>query len=638
LLRKICAMVRKRLDVALVALLLGLALISAAMVGTFLLFRSEQRADLSVVRTLQGQERLNSLLTRAQEALLGESGYLVSGDARFVGRYRDARDKLYVELGALRNHFANEPGQFAMAEQLDRCWRTRLSQTDTRFALADSGRVDEARRSLRAVLDRPISDRCRAIVVEMKEVEARQFAVQRYAADRQATLLSIWLLICATAVMAYAMRSTRKAFGTARNASIARDQLLNANSRLHEEAASREVAETQLRQMQKMDSIGQLTGGIAHDFNNMLAIVIGSLDLARRRIDKDVKRAQEHIDSAMAGAQRAAQLTSQLLAFGRRQPLTPTALDASQLLRRLSELLRRTIGGNVDFQVDPAAGLWPIHADAGQLESALINLCVNARDAMPEGGELVVRTANVKLDRSYAKSHPDVAPGDYVRIAVHDSGTGMLDEVRERAFEPFFTTKGLGKGSGLGLSQVYGFVKQSGGHVAIESESGRGTTVCLYLPRYAGKIAEIETWRAGPETRLPAARDSEIILVVDDEDKVRQLAVDALRELGYIVIQAPGGEAALGLLESQPRVDLLLTDVLMPGMSGSQLAAHVEQIRPEIRLLYMSGYPSDGIVSDGMLADGVALLPKPFTVAQLAVRVREMLDDKADVTAASGLM
>ncbi|MDV3455450.1 response regulator [Sphingomonas sp. HF-S4] len=626
-------MATKRWDVALVALLLGLALISAAMVGTLLLFRAEQRADASVVRTLQVQERLNSLLTRAQEALLGESGYLVSGDTRFVGRYREARDRLYVELGELRRHVADDAGQLSAAAQLDRCWRSRLSQTDRRFLLMEAGQADAARRSIRTVLDRPITDRCRKIVVAMKGEAARQFDQQREAADRQATLLSIWLLICATAVMAFAMRSTRKALATARNASIARDQLLNANSRLHEEAASREVAENQLRQMQKMESIGQLTGGIAHDFNNMLAIVIGSLDLARRRIEKDVKRAQEHIESAMSGAQRAAQLTSQLLAFGRRQPLAPTALDASQLLRRLSELLRRTIGGNVDFQVDPAPGLWPVHADAGQLESALVNLCVNARDAMPEGGTLVVRTANVKLDRAYAKSHPDVGPGDYVSITVQDSGAGMLDEVRERAFEPFFTTKGPGKGSGLGLSQVYGFVKQSGGHVAIESEPGRGTRVCLYLPRYEGKVAEVESWRAGPETRLPAAQDSEIVLVVDDEDKVRQLAVDALRELGYIVIQAPGGEAALSLLEDQPRIDLLLTDVLMPGMSGPQLAAQVERARPEIRLLYMSGYPSDGIVSDGMLTDGVALLPKPFTIAQLAARVREVLDDKAPAAA-----
>jgi signal transduction histidine kinase/CheY-like chemotaxis protein/uncharacterized protein (UPF0297 family) len=622
-------MASKRFDVGRVALLSGLALLFAAMVGTFLLVRAEQRADIVVVETLQVEERLNTLITRAQEALLGESGYLLSGDVRFIDRYAHAREQLYVEVSALMRQVADDSLQAMTARRLDRCWRSRLALTDRRLALARSGRMEDARHSIREVLDRPITDRCRAIVLDMKAEEARQFDVHRKTADRQATLLSAWLLLCAAAVMAFALRSTLRALSTARNASVARDQLLNANARLHEEAASREAAETQLRQLQKMESIGQLTGGIAHDFNNMLAIVIGSLDLARRRLEQDVKRAQEHIDSAMSGAQRAAQLTSQLLAFGRRQPLAPSAFDASQLIRRLSELLRRTIGGKVDFQVEPATGLWPIYADVGQLESALVNLCVNARDAMAEGGKLVVSTANAKLDRAYVTSHPDVTPGDYVRISVRDSGAGMPAEVRERAFEPFFTTKATGKGTGLGLSQVYGFVKQSGGHVAIESEPGQGTAIHLYLPRHKGKVAETESWQTGPETRLPAARDSEIVLVVDDEDRVRQLAVDALRELGYIVLQAPGGEAALALLEGQPRVDLLLTDVLMPGMRGSELAAQVEALRPEIKLLYMSGYPSDGIVSDGMVADGVALLPKPFTIAQLAVRVRQALDEKA---------
>ncbi|ATY32337.1 response regulator [Sphingomonas psychrotolerans] len=619
-------MVSKRPDIGRVAILSGLALICAAMVGTFFLFRAEQRADMVMVQTLQVQERLNSLVTRAQEALLGESGYLLAGDERFVARYTQAREKLHLELAALIRQMAADPAQVMAARQLDHCWRTRLSYTDVRFAWARSGRVEDARRSLRAVLDRPVTDRCRAIVIGMKAEGARQFEQQRAAADRQATLFSIWLLLCAAAVIAFALRSTLRALSTAHKTSVARDQLLNANARLHEEAASREAAETQLRQLQKMESIGQLTGGIAHDFNNMLAIVIGSLDLARRRVEHDVKRAQEHIDTAMSGAQRAAQLTSQLLAFGRRQPLAPSAFDASQLIRRLSELLRRTIGGKVDFQIDPASGLWPVRADVGQLESALVNLSLNARDAMIDGGKLVVSTANVKLDPAYAAMHPGVAPGDYVRITVRDSGTGMLPEVRDRAFEPFFTTKPMGKGTGLGLSQVYGFVKQSGGHAVIESESGSGTAVNLYLPRHKGKVAEVESWQAGPETRLPGARGSQIVLVVDDEDKVRQLAVDALRELGYIVLSASGGESALILLETQPRVDLLLTDVLMPGMHGTKLAAQVETLRPEIKLLYMSGYPSDGIVSDGMLADGVALLPKPFTVAQLAAKVRQVLD------------
>jgi signal transduction histidine kinase/CheY-like chemotaxis protein len=620
-------MASKRIDLARLALLSGLALLAAAMVGTFFLFRAEQKADMAVVHALQVQERLSSLVTRAQEALLGESGYLISGDPRFIGRHAASRRALYAELAVLRAQVAEHPGQMRASARLERCWRERLSYSDARFALAQSGRLEEARASLRTVIDRPTTERCRAIVVGMKAEEARLFTVRSEASERRAKLFSIWLLCCAAAVLLLALWFMRKALASARAAAAGRDELAAANARLHEEAASREAAETQLRQMQKMESIGQLTGGIAHDFNNMLAIVIGSLDLARRRIGQDAARALEHVDAAMSGAQRAAQLTAQLLAFGRRQPLAPAAIDASRLLRRLSELLRRTIGGKIDFQIDPAIGLWPIFADVGQLESALVNLCVNARDAMSGGGRLTVRTANVRLDSAYAAKHPDVAPGDYVRVSVHDTGAGMPPEIRERAFEPFFTTKGLGKGTGLGLSQVYGFVRQSGGHVAIESTEGRGTAVHLYLPRHEGAIHEgVESWTTGDDTRLCGARDSEIVLVVDDEDRVRQLAVDALRELGYIVLQAPGGEAALALLDSQPRIDLLLSDVLMPGMSGPQLAEQVAARRPEIKLLYVSGYPSEGIVEDGMVAPGVALLTKPFTVAQLAVRVRQVLD------------
>jgi signal transduction histidine kinase/CheY-like chemotaxis protein len=619
-------MVSKRFDLGRVALVSGLVLICAAVLGTFYLFRAEQRADNRVVETLYVQERLSSLTTRIQDSLLGERGYLISGRPGSAEPYREARRRLPEELGALKLHLADNPRQLEALTELVTCATDQVALMARRIALIETGQIEAARAEASEGRGKRLTDRCRAIIDRMKREEARLLDARIAAANREAKIFSLWLLLCAAGAIVLGVSFTRHSLAKARNASAGRDELAGVNARLHAEAASREVAETQLRQMQKMESIGQLTGGIAHDFNNMLAIVIGSLDLARRRIEEDAKRASEHIESAMAGAQRAAQLTSQLLSFGRRQPLAPSALDASRLIRRLSELLRRTIGGKVDFQVDPAIGLWPIFADVGQLESALVNLCVNARDAMPEGGRLSISTANAQLDRAYAETHPDVTPGEYVCITVRDSGKGMAPEIRERAFEPFFTTKALGKGTGLGLSQVYGFVKQSGGHVAIDSDAGRGTAVHLYLPRYTGKAVESDSWQAGPETRLPCAQDSEIVLVVDDEDKVLQLAVDALRELGYIVLQAEGGEAALTLIGGQPRIDLLLTDVLMAGMSGAQLAAQVEAVRPEIKLLYMSGYPSEGIVSDGMLDDGVALLAKPFTVAQLATRVRQVLD------------
>jgi CheY-like chemotaxis protein len=376
--------------------------------------------------------------------------------------------------------------------------------------------------------------------------------------------------------------------------------------------------------MQKMESIGQLTGGIAHDFNNMLAIVIGSLDLAKRRIEKDPAKAETCIDNAMQGAERAAQLTSRLLAFSRQQPLAPRVVDANRLVGGMSELLRRTIGETIRFETVLAGGLWPAFIDSGQLESAIVNLSVNARDAMPEGGKLTIETSNTHLDDEYAAQHSEVTAGQYVMVSVTDTGTGMPADVIERAFDPFFTTKGVGKGTGLGLSQVFGFVKQSGGHVKIYSEPGVGTTIKLYLPRHHGMAEVAEELAHGVD--LPQAREGEIILVVEDEDRVRQLSVDTLRELGYIVIHASNGRHALEKLDTHPHIDLLFTDVIMPEMNGRKLADAARERRPGLKVLYTTGYTKNAIVHNGMLDHDVNFLAKPFTVTQLAVKVRQVLD------------
>ena len=393
------------------------------------------------------------------------------------------------------------------------------------------------------------------------------------------------------------------------------------------EARTREIerAEAQIRQMQKMESIGQLTGGIAHDFNNMLAIVIGSLDIARRRILDDPEKAASFIDNAREGADRAASLTSRMLAFARQQPLTPVSLDANALIANMSELLRRTLGEHVRIETVLAGGLWRATADAGELENALLNLCVNARDAMPDGGKLTIETANAHLDDAYAAAHPDVAPGQYVLICVSDNGSGMTPEVIEKAFDPYFTTKQVGRGTGLGLSQVYGFIKQSGGHVKIYSEVGSGTTVKAYLPRGYGAEAgqgPVEMRRE----QVATARPGEIVLVVEDESGVRTLSVDALRELGYTVIHADGGPEGLRMLDKHPKVDLLFTDVVMPEMNGRQLADRAVARRPELKVLYTTGYTRNAVVHNGVLDPGVALLPKPFTLDQLALKVRQVLD------------
>lgn len=399
-----------------------------------------------------------------------------------------------------------------------------------------------------------------------------------------------------------------------------------ANQRLRDEAASRAAAEAQIRQMQKMEAVGLLTGGIAHDFNNMLAIVVGSLDIAKRHLMSDHEKAERFIANAMEGAQRGAQLTARLLAFSRQQPLDPRPLDTNALVRDMSDLLTRSIGENIRLETVLAPELWSTFTDASQLESAVVNLCVNSRDAMPEGGRLTLETANVTLDEAYAAANIDAKPGDYVMIAVADSGTGMAPEVIARAFDPFFTTKGTGKGTGLGLSQVYGFVRQSEGHVSIESRLGVGSTIRIFLPRYQGVLPPA----AVAARDVPAPRNNqELVLVVEDEERVRSMSVEALRNLGYTVIAADGPEHALGLVESGIAPHLLFTDVVMPGMSGRVLAERVKEKQPGIKVLFTTGYSRGAALMDGTWDRRAPLLSKPFTVEQLAAKIRNALDTPA---------
>jgi len=390
------------------------------------------------------------------------------------------------------------------------------------------------------------------------------------------------------------------------------------------EGRRRSEAQGQVRQLQKMESLGQLTGGIAHDFNNMLAIIIGSLDMAKRRLTgNEHPKLASNLENAVQGAQRASVLTARLLAFSRQQPLAPQPVDANKLVSGMSEMLRRTIGEQVRVETVLAGGLWQAFADAAQLEHALVNLAVNARDAMPTGGKLTIETANADLDDRYALAHDEVEEGQYVLICVSDTGVGMSADVIERAFDPFYTTKGVGKGTGLGLSQVYGFVKQSGGHVKIYSEIGQGTTVKVYLPRHHAQPAYESQQRDFKET--PTGSLEQIILVVEDEAAVRHMSVDALRELGYTVIQAADANQALEQLTVQPRIDLLFTDIVMPDINGRVLADRALAMRPDLKVLFTTGYTRNAVVHNGILDAGVAFLPKPFTIEQLANKVRAVL-------------
>jgi PAS domain S-box-containing protein len=392
------------------------------------------------------------------------------------------------------------------------------------------------------------------------------------------------------------------------------------------DVTARRRVEAALRQAQKMQAVGQLTGGVAHDFNNILAAISGNHELARQALDSgNWVCAGRYIAAAQKSARRAAALTQRLLAFSRRQPLKPQPIEVHRLIAGVSDVLRRTIGENIVVETLMAGGVWQTRADPVQLEAALLNVALNARDAMPDGGKLIIETSNAYLDDAYAARHGEVRPGQYVLIALSDTGSGMPPKVAEKAFEPFFTTKRIGQGAGLGLSQVFGFVKQSGGHVKIYSELDVGTTVKIYLPRLVGEPA---ITRAAARRAEPAAfyAGGETILVVEDDEDVRAFTAETLRGLGYRVVEAHDASSALTALENIRDITMLCTDVGLPGINGKQLADEARRRMPELPVLYTSGYTNHAIVHNGLLDPGVQLLNKPFTMVELASKVRQVID------------
>jgi PAS domain S-box-containing protein len=394
-----------------------------------------------------------------------------------------------------------------------------------------------------------------------------------------------------------------------------------------EKAAEAELAAAQeaLRQSQKMEAVGQLTGGIAHDFNNLLAGISGSLELLEKRLAEGrMAGAERYISAAQGAAKRAASLTQRLLAFSRRQTLDPKTLDVNKLIGGMEELIRRSVGPTITVEVVGAGGLWMTRADPSQLENSLLNLCINARDAMaPDGGRLTIETANKWLDHRAAQQR-DVPPGQYVSLCVTDTGTGMETEVIARAFDPFFTTKPLGQGTGLGLSMIYGFVRQSGGQIRIYSEVGKGTTMCLYLPRYLGPLDNAED--AAPYAMTDRG-DGETILVVDDERTIRMLIADVLEENGFAALEAEDGASGLRIIQSDVRIDLLITDVGLPGgMNGRQLADAALALRPGLKVLFITGYAENAVVGNGHLQAGMEVITKPFVVAELGRKVRDLIE------------
>jgi len=395
-------------------------------------------------------------------------------------------------------------------------------------------------------------------------------------------------------------------------------------ARVVERTAELEASQEALRQAQKMEAVGQLTGGLAHDFNNLLAGISGSLELMQSRIAQGrIADVERYIQAAQGASKRAAALTHRLLAFSRRQTLAPKPTNIIQLVSGMEELIRRTVGPSVGIETVNAAGLWPSLIDPGQLENAILNLCINARDAMPDGGKITIETGNRWMDRSAAEQR-GLEPGQYISLCVSDTGTGMPPDIIARAFDPFFTTKPIGQGTGLGLSMIYGFAKQSGGSVGIYSELGQGTMVCIYLPRHLGEAPDIDP--ALDPSEAARAEAGETVLVIDDEPLVRMLVVDVLTELGYTAIEAVDGPSGLKFINSDLRIDLLVTDVGLPGgMNGRQVADAARTVRPDLKVLFITGYAENAVLSHGHLDPGMHVVTKPFAMDALAARIRELI-------------
>ena len=575
-----------------------------------------------VRHTLEVEQALSDLSTTIYRSEAVERGFLLSGQPNFTQFYDTERAGIPAQIAEIQALVADNPQQRSEIPNLRASVQRKLAEMDGAIARRRAGQIDAATLSVRDGSTRTLSVAINQILTRMRASEARLLAERT--ADAQWLNLALLCAVAATGllVIGFAGLWVEQARRAERELQAAYRELSTTNSDLVSEMASREAAEGQVRQMQKMEAVGQLTGGIAHDFNNMLAVVIGNLNMIQRRLAKGDPKIGRFVESALEGASRAATLTGRLLAFARQQPLAPVPIEPNRLVIGMSDLLMHTLGEAISVETVLGAGLWRTQADPTQLESALVNLAVNARDAMPDGGRLTIETANTYLDSDYA-AIAGAAEGQYVMIAVTDTGCGMSREVVDKALEPFFTTKPVGKGTGLGLSQVYGFVKQTGGHLKIYSEPGQGTTVKIYLSRLVSGPPVGEPARPAP---APAAGERRVVLLVEDDERVRAFAEDALRELGYTVLSADSASTALRRFKSQPEIDLLLTDVVMPETNGRQLAEQLLKLRPSLSVLYMTGFTRNAVVHNGMLDPGVNLLPKPFTVDQLAAKVREALE------------
>ena len=600
-------------------------LLAAAMVE-----RVNSAADW-VAHSLEVEGRASELLGRLQDLELAKRGFLLTRSNGFIPSYDEARTAIPQALAKLRSLVADSRDQTARVDRMGLSIQDILTTTARTIELGRNGQFAEATASAMTGRGQQTLESFRAIVDEFNAAESDLLKKREAAeATARAIMLGMVLIILASAAGA--------ALGALLLSGALIRELRQRTEALAEETRVRKDAQAILAQTQKMESIGQLAGGIAHDFNNLMTVVIGNLDSAERRLARggpaDVSSIGRPIAAAMQGARRAASLTQRLLAFSRQQVLSPQQVDLNRLVASLSEMLTRTVGETIAVETILGSGLWPTFVDVSQLENAIVNLVVNARDAMPSGGRITIETANASLDEAYCRQFGDVAPGQYALLSVSDTGTGISPEHLSKVFEPFFTTKSASMRTGLGLAMIYGFVKQSKGHVRIYSEVGHGTTAKIYLPRMTG-APRIESAPAASSTesaRVPAADSGEVVLMVEDDEDVLDSTVTLLRELGYSVLAARNGAAALAQLRGSERVDILFTDVVLPqGMNGRALAIEAAALRPTLPVLFTTGYARNAIIHDGRLDPDVQFLAKPYTQQDLAQKLRAVLDAGAKV-------
>jgi len=583
-----------------------------------------------VAHSLEVQGAATQLLGTVQGLELAERGYLLTKSDAFLAPYERARAAAPEEASRLRSLVADNPDQIARVDRMRADIDVLLAKTSKTIDLGRSGKFDDAIGVVAAGRGQQALDSFEALVGESNHAE-NELLGKRQAAESMARAIMLGLILTG---LAGAVGAALGAFSI--SGGLIRE-LRERSDALAAETRVRKDAQAILAQTQKMESIGQLAGGVAHDFNNLMTIVIGNLDSAERRLERgetaDALSIGKPIAAALQGARRAATLTQRLLAFSRQQVLSPQQVDLNRLVASLSDMLARTVGETIAVETILGSGVWPTYVDASQLENAVVNLVVNARDAMPQGGRITIETANASLDEAYCRQFGDVTPGQYVLLSVTDTGTGISPENLSKVFEPFFTTKSASTRTGLGLAMIYGFVKQSKGHIRIYSEVGQGTTAKIYLPRMVGaaRIESVPVAARAESAGIPQASPGEVVMMVEDDDDVLSSTVTLLRELGYSVLAARNGADALALLRASERVDILFTDVVLPqGMNGRILAREAAALRPALPVLFTTGYAKNAIIHNGQLDSDVQFLAKPYTQRELARKLRAVLDAGAE--------